>query len=184
MECTYQGIPRKVRDSIRVAVGISSTDRGDRPPALEEVLVPEVRDVGVRRSQVEKRKEARILPEIKAVLDRDNSRDPVPSLGSSFHPEQGDLGLFSGARGAVHGAQTLHLIEIRRVFLAGHGIGRLRPVLRAGAEHDGSDVSPSCKQGSSGRDHRVARRGAQPSQPAGAELKHPLVARTLLLEFV
>ena len=81
------------------------------------------------------------------MLDGDSSRDPVPPLGRPFYPEQGDLGLVGGASGAVHSAQTLHFIEIRRVFLAGHGVGRLRPVLRAGGEHEGSDLSPIWKSG-------------------------------------
>ena len=54
--------PRSGRDSIRVAVGIGSMDRGDRPPELVEVLVLEIRDVGVRRRQVEQAKQARVLP--------------------------------------------------------------------------------------------------------------------------
>src|SRR4029077_19819855 len=33
------------------------------------------------------------------------------------------------------------------VFLAAQGVGRLRPVLRAGGEHEGSDLSPSRPSG-------------------------------------
>src|SRR5206468_12858083 len=106
-----------------------------------------IRDVAVRRSKIEQAKQASILPQIKATLDRDNSRDPIPPLGSAFYPEQGDLGLFGGAGGTVHGAQTFHFIEIRRVFLAVQGVGRLRAVLRAGSEHERNDLSPSWRSG-------------------------------------
>src|SRR6185503_18865284 len=81
------------------------------------------------------------------MLDRDNSRDPVPPLGSAFYPEQGDLGLLGGARGAVEATETLHLVEVGRVLLAAHCVRLLRPELRAGAEHERRDIAPSCKRG-------------------------------------
>src|SRR4029453_2791098 len=87
------------------------------------------------------------------MLDRDNSRDPVPPLGRAFYPEQGDLGLLGGARGAIDATEALHLVEIGRVLLAAHCVRLLRPVLRAGAEHERSDLSPTCKS----RERRVPR---------------------------
>ena len=53
------------------------------------------------------------------VLRRDDSRYSIPTLDGAFYPEQGNFGLLGGASGAVHGTRTLHLIEIRRVLLAG-----------------------------------------------------------------
>ncbi len=125
-------------------------------------LVLEISDVGVRRSEVEKCKEARILPQIKAMAGRDPSGNPVPSLGRSLHPEKGDLGLFSGASGAVLETQAFHLIEIRRVPPPAHVEWGLWLVVRTGRENERRDLAPKRRGGErkAGYELEVSRAGS------------------------
>ena len=145
----HQRGPGRVGARLRVAVGVRAADRGDRPPVVVVVLGVEGADVAVGKGHVEQGEQPRLLPRIEPGRGGDGSCDPVPLQRRALDPEQGDLGLLGGARagsGDAVATQSLHLVEVGGVPLAGHRVGRTGTELRAVPEHERRDRSPARRE--------------------------------------
>src|SRR5688572_1640850 len=96
------------------------------------VLGIDHRDVTIRKGYIEQAEQAHILPEVEPRIVGDDPRYPVPFERRAFPPVESDFGLVGSAcagSGDAITAESFHFVEVSRVLLLGHRVGRPRTEL-------------------------------------------------------
>ena len=119
---------------LRVAVGVSELDGGQRSPEDEVPLAVPRGDAGVRHRQVGEGEEPGALGDVGDVRGRDVTEREV-ALREEIHIEEGrEVGLLLGALAVNVSAQAFDLLVVIRVLAA----GQVRRSCAAGETDPGS----------------------------------------------
>src|SRR5262249_8878343 len=130
-----------------VAILVGRADCRDRPPEVVGELGVPAGDGGVRQGRVEHGEEPGVLEKSIVAPEGDGGRDLVPVAGRGGRaraviPEQRDLGLVGGARGAVGGTEALDLVKRGGVLGAIEGGWARRSELGGVGQQEWGDLTP------------------------------------------
>ena len=119
--------PRGVGLSIRVAVGVGLTDRGDCSPELPVILVVPTANGRISSGQVLHRKQARALNDVQLLADGQRPKDPVKQGVSVILPKDRSIRLVRRASCARERSDLLDLVKVLRVRFTSERVWSIGP---------------------------------------------------------